>query len=84
MRKVTARRPTKRERELLEEINRLKRDEQMGNEEYSRFDRALNGLMREVAAFVGDDINNPASINSGRLIAALENASRTIHDRGSR
>lgn len=84
MRKITERRPTKRERELTEEIGRLKRDEQMNNAEWFRFDRALNGLMRDVAVFVGDEINNPTSINSGRLIAALEKASHTIHDRGAR
>lgn len=81
MTKTKERRPTKREGDLAEAIERLERDAPMSNAEYSRFDRALNGLMRDVAAFIGDEINSPASINSGRLIAALERASRIIHDR---
>jgi hypothetical protein len=70
---------TPRERELMERLARADRDELRMREEYTRYNTALEGLMRAVLLEVCSDYAHPTSINCGRLIAAVEIASRTVH-----
>jgi hypothetical protein len=50
-------------------------------EEYTRYHNALEGLIRAVLTDVCIDYNHPTSIACGRMIAAVEQASRVIHSR---
>lgn len=72
---------SERERDLAERIAILERQAEANNAEYGRFCRALEGLMRAVLVEVCSDFAHPTSIACGRLIAAVETASRTVHDR---
>jgi hypothetical protein len=65
----------------LERAERAERDERRTREESGRYDAALDGLMRDVAAQLADPFCHPTSIASARLIAALERASKTVHSR---
>jgi hypothetical protein len=73
---------TERVRDLTARIAKLEADAERDRAEFARFDRALEGLMRAVLQEVVIDYNHPTSIACGRLIAAVEAASRTIHNRG--
>lgn len=71
--------PTAKERDLAERLARAERDELLMREAYSRYDTALEGLMRAVLLEVCSDYAHPTSIACGRLIAAVEIASRKVH-----
>ena len=70
--------PTPRERDLIERLARAERYEQGTREEIGRYAAALEGLMRAVLLFVASEPNRPTSIQSAKLISAVEIASRTL------
>ena len=67
--------------ELTDQIARLEKEAEASNAEFARHHKALEELMRAVLQEACGPFAFTTSIASGRLIAAVETASRTIHDR---